>query len=41
MLYYPLQEFFEAEIIYDTHGIQKLIWSICSGMVVARWLKFE
>ena len=32
---YPLHEFSEAEKIMDTNANQNLLWSICSGMMVA------
>ncbi len=30
-----------VENVWDIIRIQNLIWSICLGMMVARWLSFE
>jgi hypothetical protein len=38
---YPKQKDSGLNFLKDTNSIQNLIWSICIGMMVARWLNFK
>jgi hypothetical protein len=40
-LYYPKQKDSSLFFLKDTNVIQNLIWSICSGMMVAKYLRFD
>ncbi len=40
MINYPMDNNFQGHFFGDTNVIQNLVWSICSGMMVARWLSF-
>jgi hypothetical protein len=38
---YPMAENLKGHLFWDTISIQNLIWSICLGILVARWLRFR
>jgi hypothetical protein len=39
--HYPIEKNFQGHLFWDTIRIQNLIWSICIGLMVAKWLIFD